>query len=292
MRGLIVLLIFLLSICTVSAYSIEEYDYDFYIAFNKVVVENKISFKESVTGVLKLNLPSDADAITVYLDGKDVNNHTVESGVLTLDLDSVETIELNYITKELLEGSSFLLNTVAPGDIENLRISLYLPENAVLASPIRRDTLSSNAVFPRPTNLKTDGQSIMIEWLRENVVEGEEFSAYVIYKTKTGFTALTVVLIAVILVLAGYAYFKKTKVITQVKTRVKVKDLVEKHLKEDEEQVVNILKQREGVCEQGTLRIITDFSKAKLSGLLKELEERKVVKREKRGKKNLVFLKE
>jgi uncharacterized membrane protein len=40
------------------------------------------------------------------------------------------------------------------------------------------------------------------------------------------------------------------------------------------------------------LRVITGFSKAKLSGLLKELEERNVVYKEKRGKKNLVFLRE
>jgi uncharacterized membrane protein len=66
---------------------------------------------------------------------------------------------------------------------------------------------------------------------------------------------------------------------------------IENHLKEDEEQVVNILKQREGNCEQGTLRVITGFSKAKLSGLLMELEARKIVHKEKRGKKNLVFLK-
>jgi uncharacterized membrane protein len=55
---------------------------------------------------------------------------------------------------------------------------------------------------------------------------------------------------------------------------------------------VTILREREGKCEQGTLRVITGFSKAKLSGLLKELDERRIVHKEKRGKKNLVFLKD
>ena len=66
---------------------------------------------------------------------------------------------------------------------------------------------------------------------------------------------------------------------------------IEKHLKEDEEQIITILRNKEGSCEQGTLRVITGFSKATLSRLLSELEARNVIHKEKRGKKNLVFLK-
>ena len=66
---------------------------------------------------------------------------------------------------------------------------------------------------------------------------------------------------------------------------------IEKHLKEDEEQIINILKQKEGHCEQGTLVIITGFSKAKLSAILKELEERKIVYKEQKGNKNIIHLK-
>ena len=64
-----------------------------------------------------------------------------------------------------------------------------------------------------------------------------------------------------------------------------------KHLKEDEQQIIRILEQKEGSCEQGTLRIITDFSKAHLSRLLMELESRKIIHKEKKGKKNIVYLK-
>ncbi|MBD3313850.1 hypothetical protein GF345_05400 [Candidatus Woesearchaeota archaeon] len=66
---------------------------------------------------------------------------------------------------------------------------------------------------------------------------------------------------------------------------------VDKYLKEDEKAVVTLLRQRGGVVSQSTLRIAGDFSKATLSRLLKELEDRNVVKKEKRGKKNLVILK-
>ena len=65
---------------------------------------------------------------------------------------------------------------------------------------------------------------------------------------------------------------------------------VEKYLKEDEKTVVNILRQRDGICSQSTLRIVGNFSKATLSRLLVELEQRNVIRKEKRGKKNLVIL--
>ncbi|HLC46619.1 MAG TPA: hypothetical protein VJI75_02655 [Candidatus Nanoarchaeia archaeon] len=66
---------------------------------------------------------------------------------------------------------------------------------------------------------------------------------------------------------------------------------VDKFLKEDERQIVSILRQREGICSQATLRVVGNFSKANLSRLLSELEQRNILVKEKRGKKNLVILK-
>jgi hypothetical protein len=64
----------------------------------------------------------------------------------------------------------------------------------------------------------------------------------------------------------------------------------DKHLKADEKQIVNILKARENQCEQGTLRVVSGMPKSSLSRILKELEERNIIFKEKRGKKNMVFL--
>ncbi len=69
-----------------------------------------------------------------------------------------------------------------------------------------------------------------------------------------------------------------------------IEDEVEKHLKEDERVIVRILRQREGKCEQGTLCIVSNFSKATLSRLLGELEMRGIVRRDRQGKKNMVYL--
>jgi len=85
---------------------------------------------------------------------------------------------------------------------------------------------------------------------------------------------------------------KKTEEeIQKVEEQFEIPAEIEKHLKENERVIINILKQREGKAEQGTIRVVSGFPKATLSRILKELEERNIIYREKRGKKNLVFLK-
>jgi uncharacterized membrane protein len=71
----------------------------------------------------------------------------------------------------------------------------------------------------------------------------------------------------------------------------KTQDNVERYLKEDERIVVNVLKMKHNSCTQATLRIVTDFSKARLSRILSELEERGVIFKEQQGRKNLITLK-
>lgn len=77
---------------------------------------------------------------------------------------------------------------------------------------------------------------------------------------------------------------------TYAMEHILIEDEVEKHLKEDERIIVRLLRQREGRCEQGTLCLVSGFSKATLSRLLTELEERGILRKERQGKKNMVYI--
>lgn len=66
---------------------------------------------------------------------------------------------------------------------------------------------------------------------------------------------------------------------------------VDRYLKEDERIVINVLRMKHNSCSQATLRVVTDFSKARLSRILSELEERGVVYKEQAGRKNIITLK-
>jgi len=62
-----------------------------------------------------------------------------------------------------------------------------------------------------------------------------------------------------------------------------------KGLSEEEQNILKVLKEQDGI-QQATLRIRTSMSKAKLSIVLKEMEERGLIKKVEDGKKNKVYL--
>ncbi len=68
------------------------------------------------------------------------------------------------------------------------------------------------------------------------------------------------------------------------------KELILSVLTNDERKVVSAVAKQQGIS-QATLRLRTGFSKPKLSNLLKELESREIIAKEKKGKSNSVYIK-
>ena len=108
------------------------------------------------------------------------------------------------------------------------------------------------------------------------------------------------------LALAGiYLLFDKSEkrlqehqlAITKVLEDVKKKDTIDenfnillKALSDDEKKVLTLIKEQDGIS-QNTLLIKSDFSKAKLSLLLSDFERKNLIKKVKKGKINLIYLK-
>lgn len=280
----LIILIWVVLLSSPAYAAIKNFDLEFNIVYNKVHVDNTILFDNRVNYTIKL--PADAKATSLWLDDVLQEKQIINKEFSVL----AKKIRVSYLTNEYLDRQNFLIDLIFPDDIKNLSIRLVLPEDTRLAKPINYETLASNAVFPKPTRLETDGQRLIVTWERNNVKKGDSMSILVIFKKATNILLWIIPLIILVAALTAYIIFKKPR-IKKVVEKVTIKAEIEKHLKEDEAQIIRILKQREGCCEQGTLRVITGFSKAKLSGILKELEERKIIYKEKRGKKNLVFLK-
>ncbi len=284
MRKLLLFVIFLFFIPLCLAQTIELNNYNFKILYNKVLVENEIIFNKTQNINFTIDLPEDASGLSLYINNK-LQNPVIRDSKISLIYSSVKKIKLDYITKEPLEKDTFLISLIMPFSTQVLKITLTLPEGSVLEKPLE-DSISGS-IYPKPDKATTDGKSLIFEWQRQNLKKGEEFAIFARYTSESRLRLLLWSLFLIVIVLVAFIFLKKTKTTVIVKKE----EAIEKHLKEDEEQIVNILKKRSGQCEQGTLRVITGFSKATLSRLLKELEERKIIYKEKRGKKNLVFLK-
>jgi len=286
--GLIVLFL-ILAPAFCSAYSIENLKSDFFVFEKNLVVETKINFSENLTE-LEWPVPEDAEAISVYINENKVN-FTKVNNKLNINVNIHDNFKISYITSEFIDNENFLINFIAPADIQELEFSLILPEGATLSKPIKEDTITTGSIYPKPTSTTTDGTSLIFVWQKSDVKKNDEFAIFASYRLQRNYAFVALILLA-LLVVAILSVISIYRMKQKVKEKIIREDLVEKHLKEDEEIIVNVLKRRENrACEQGTLRIITGFSKATLSRLLKELEDRRVIHKEKRGKKNIIFLK-
>ena len=288
MRFVKILLLILVALFVIkTSYAdidIDTYNYDFKIIAQKVNVENKIMFEKDSTGIFKFDIPADATSVRLLKDNEEIS-YSKE-----INIEDNKELKLTYVTKEFLEGSNFLITIKAEYNIDNLNIKLKLPEGATLTKPIKDESLQGGSAYPIPSKLSSDGQSLILEWGRTNFRENDELSILVIFDEGRSLL-LIIVLIAVILALAIFVVIFISKYKPNKTKKIKRLKESKRELKEDEQQIIRILHMREGQCEQGTLRVLTDFSKAKLSRILSELEERKIILKEKRGKKNLVFLK-
>lgn len=256
------------------AQEIENYNIDYAILFGKAVVNEKITLDKEAE--LILTLPEDARTIESNVD-YELNKNVIK-------IKSKEII-LKYITNSYIEEGNknyFLKDFKVPLKTRNLSINLLLPEKAILDKPINQD----GSIYPKPDRITTDGQRIIISWTKQNLEKDQGLSIFVIYKEAKQ-SDYAYILLAILILVFSYLLLRKPKEIIKTVT----KEITELQLKDDEKIIVRVLKQKEGECYQSTLTTITDFSKAKLSRILEEMETRGIIKRVEKGKKKLVILK-
>lgn len=270
--------------CASAEIYAKEYSVDYNILYNKAIVYNSITLSDNTSVSITFIIPKDAEAISLYVDGLS-KEAEFNDGKLKVELNGNSQIRFNYITRYFLDKNTFVSDFSAPFDIDSLKLNLILPPKATVKNV-------DNAVIPKPTSYRSDGQSIIINWERQ-LNKGEDIPVVARFSPEPNYFLIISIIILVMLIAIIFFALKKQKIQKEVETKI-IKEIVhegiEEHLKEDEEQIVNVLKQREGSCEQGTLGIITGFPKATLSRILKELEDRKIIIKQKKGKKNLIFL--
>ncbi len=181
---------------------------------------------------------------------------------------------------ERLDGKlRYRASYTIPFHIERAFIIIKLPEKGVLVEP-------TNASFsPADGKIITDGRRIMVYWDRVNLTAGEGLLFSVSYVLPTeGFDYLSIALIVIALVIFGFGGLF-------VLRRVKMKRILTAILTADEKAIVDVLGRRGGQALQKQIVRETDFSKAKVSRLLRALQRRGVVRIEPvSGRENRVIL--
>ncbi len=263
----------------VASAQLSNAEIDIIIIEDKAVVTKEYRFTQAVD--FEELLPEDAVGVEIKAD----------STRITSDSNPVQIpgslhVTISYVTKEPIQEDNsmfFIEDNALPFVADSIDLSITLPENVRLTEPLSSPTAS---IIPKPSTSQTDGQFLIFTWQREDISELPVFISYkrVEEQSTLGFLIILGIIFAVAAVVISF--------ILRDSDKSKKPDFISSHLKEDEIVVLNALKMKEGQTTQATLRVVTGYSKASLSRILKELEERNIVHREQQGNKNIVTLRE
>ncbi len=235
--------------------------------------------KRDIEGMISLKIPEDAKITDISY-----NEYEFKNGILKLNIN--KNLKLKFLTKEIIKKSDNYYVLYAINDpyyIKNLNLKVVLPEYAVLDK--------KENVYPS-TKISTNGINIILEWNKKNLDEKESFAIFAIFrKPSNNFWLLMTIIFAIVAILAGYI-FQKFKIENAKKSKEKKElKLKELHLVESELLLIKKLKKLGGEAWQKKLQIESGFSKAKLCRIIRNLEERGLIKKIPLGNTNKIKLK-
>ncbi|MBU0953641.1 MAG: hypothetical protein KKA90_04475 [Nanoarchaeota archaeon] len=183
------------------------------------------------------------------------------------------TLILSFLTENAVlktdDGFVFSVNHGISVPIERSFVLIRLPENGILVKEP-----ANLSYFPPSGNILSDGRRIMIFWEGYNLSSGDSLQFSVLYSTPFIGTLsdtyiLAAALLAVVAMIGASVYIRRGQT-----KRVKVVTSV---LSGDEKTIVSILEKHGGNALQKVLVRESNFSKAKISRLMKELKKRGVI---------------
>lgn len=181
--------------------------------------------------------------------------------------------------------SQYTTNYFAVLPVKRLSATIRLPEGGLLS-----ELIANQSYFPEDAAVSTDGRYIILKWGRSNIKAGESmiFSiSYSVINSSALFNTLVMVfVVAIAVIFVGFLFVYKRK------SASKPQEVVMSVLDSEEKIIFDILNKYEGKANQKSLVRESNFSKAKVSRLIKSLKDRGVVEIEPiSGRENRVLLK-
>jgi uncharacterized membrane protein len=301
--------ILLLCPALVLGQSATEYSTIYTASKGNVHVKTEITLSSPTNGFVDIPIADDYVNLVVSLDGKDTENTIIiRNGTTVTDFKITNlnrNIIVEYDSQQFITTSNiniFISSTPIALNSEKVRIRFILPEYATLVHKSNQLTLP---YIPK-AYISTDGNQIMLSWNYDNIQAGDTLQQLALYETPStaikdafwGLGLIAIVLVVIILVIVALS--RGAHLLTKpAETKLGAprgvtpeQKIVTPGLKEKEEQVVNVIKLKGGQTTQGTLQIATDMPKGTLSGIIKELVDRKILHKEKKGNKNVITLKD
>ncbi|ASJ04844.1 hypothetical protein A3L01_05495 [Thermococcus barossii] len=298
-------LFLILSLIFLPLVGAEEYDYEInaYAVYFEVVDQNNI--RETIE--IDLTSNTNLSGYVIY------TAYPVENASAVLDLGN-RVEKINVTVREILGGTNAIyltFPTLKPGQSARIELTFItrgmISENGgneqftyyiKFSQPVGvfhmqllvpRGYAILSPIIPSPDRVESSTDRLLLEWKRSNVRPGDEFYFIVgfsgeITVPKPPSPWLYVGLFIIGFLLGGgsvYGYIL-------YRERKREEELT--HLRSDEEKILAML--REGPVLQSELAEKLGVSKAKVSMILREMEEKGLITRAKEGRTYRVFLRE
>lgn len=211
----------------------------------------------------------------------------ISTGLHTINL----SYETTYPLAKVGDDTHFRYTDRLPYVSKNQKITLKLPVGYIIPRELDKD--ESFYISPSPKEVYSDGQRVIILWGQSGQEMAISVIAREVVSKPTGWIILAALATLAALVSIGYTLMKehKKKPEPKKKPKKKAKELLPQFI-EDEKKVVDFLKKApNNEAWQKTILKETGFSKAKVSRIIRNLEERGVVVKTIYGNTNKVTLK-
>lgn len=230
---------------------------------------------------------ADVSDVEAYTGGErmDCTTETLTLGTeIQCDTDLREnfTVDINYTFEGLVSngGTSKVFRYSHPiyRPTEDFRLRVNLPPGAGLAS----QNSSEPVINPADGTTGSDGRQIYVEW-NEDPQIGDTLSFSVEYQdyNEQGTDYLRIIGIVFLISLAataGFLYWRRLN--------MENLEAVYSDLSDDERDIVELLRENDGEMLQKDVVNSTEYSKAKISGVVSDLVEKGIIEKEKEGRSN------
>jgi uncharacterized membrane protein len=267
-----------------KAYEIEKYEIYFSILEN-------LEVKEEISIIFRGELN---ETILNYLVVGDVSNLRINSLEKELDYELKKTenkyqikiyvpsktkqILISFITKDLIfareNNYQFFSSFDPPENTKEIDIKISLPRGYVVYT---------EQIFPSEVNKTTDGEKIYLSWTFRDRDEEIPISVkfYNPYEQRYKDNKLILLIFIVPMIFLIYTIFFYRK---------KMKEEFLKGFSEDEIKVIEFLMNKK-ISYQNRIEKEFKFSRAKMTRIIKKLEGKKLVEKERIGRTNKIFWK-
>jgi len=191
------------------------------------------------------------------------------------------TLIFNYATTGLVSGSGdqfvYRNDIYMPLDVDRLFYEVALPEGMGISK-------NESLLLPSGWNTNTDGRKIFVFWNKDKLTKGSTFSPKIVYESiqilPFVYQSQYLIIALVGILFIGFVLWRRRTTL----------QIVMPVLKSDEKKIFEaIMKYGTGVHQKLIVKE-SNYSKAKVSKVLKSLEERGLIRLERIGRHNRVHI--